>query len=104
DNCITTLTLPFDARLYDDNYSTAQISSNGLVTFFGQPDLSADNVCLPNTPDDDTIYAYWDDLTTATDDCADCGIYTDLNGSAPNRTFVIEWRACASGLCNGSYA
>ncbi|HYO49833.1 MAG TPA: S-layer homology domain-containing protein, partial [Chloroflexia bacterium] len=34
--------------------------------------------------------AYWDDLITS---CTNCGVYTSVSGSAPNRIFNLEWRA-----------
>src|SRR5207248_1151549 len=36
----------------------------------------------------------WADLVTVSDDT---GIFTSVTGSAPNRVFNIEWRACRYG-------
>ena len=40
-----------------------------------------------------TLFPYYDDLRTdETDTCADCGIFTQTLGTAPNRQFVIRWK------------
>src|SRR5262249_36392944 len=66
---------------------------------FNTSDSAFTNVCLPWTGHDCTIFPYWDDLRTdANTGCSsypdgNCGVYTSVTGSAPNRIFNIEWRA-----------
>jgi hypothetical protein len=88
DNCTSQVTFPFPFNFYGQNYVSATVSSNGIFSFAaGNP--SGNNTCLPATGFGPSIFAYWDDLTT---ECVGCGIYTNVIGSAPNRTFIIEWR------------
>ena len=47
----------------------------------------------PDGPFLNTLFPYYDDLRTdETGVCADCGIFTQTLGSAPNRQFVIRWK------------
>jgi choice-of-anchor B domain-containing protein len=90
DDCVTTVSLPFPVMLYDQSFSTSiTVSSNGPLQFSSAISPFT-NACLPNASHNNTIFGYWDDLLT---DGAGQGIFTTVVGSAPNRTFVIEWRA-----------
>jgi subtilisin family serine protease len=90
DDCVTTVTLPFPVMLYDQTFSTSiTVSSNGPLQFSSAISPFT-NACLPNASHNNTIFGYWDDLRT---DGGGQGIFTTVVGSAPNRTFVIEWRA-----------
>lgn len=84
-----TATLPFPFTYYGVTYSSLSIGTDGFVSF--QPMQYSDgwNVPIPEPfQPNAAIYANWDDLFVA-----DGGsIRTDVVGSAPNRTFVIEWR------------
>jgi choice-of-anchor B domain-containing protein len=88
DDCTTSITFPFPVTVYDQVYTSANVSSNGNLQFVSS-DTAYSNVCLPDATHDTTIYPYWDDLYTVN---SGYGIYTTVLGSAPNRTFVIEWR------------
>ena len=54
--------------------------------------------CVPVNPGSsgpflNTLFPYYDDLRTdETGVCADCGIFTQTLGTAPNRQFVIRWK------------
>jgi hypothetical protein len=90
DDCVTNIALPFPVMLYDQSFSTSiNVSSNGPLQFSSAISPFT-NACLPNASHNNTIFGYWDDLRT---DGAGQGIFTTVVGSAPNRTFVIEWRA-----------
>jgi hypothetical protein len=88
-DCVTTITLPFAATLYDQQFSTALIGSNGTIGFVGNGN-PPENTCVPSPAANFAIYAYWDDLGTG---CGGCGIFTSVSGTAPSRIFNIEWRA-----------
>ncbi|HEX9990875.1 MAG TPA: S-layer homology domain-containing protein [Chloroflexia bacterium] len=93
-DCTTNVTLPFPFQLYDQVFTTALVSSNGLIEFTNsQPDSF--NSCLPVTFPEFTytIMAYWDDQTTNYPG-TNTGIYTSTTGTAPNRVFNIEFRTC----------
>jgi hypothetical protein len=92
DDCITTITLPFEVQLYGSYYDIAHVSSNGNVQF-ASTNEEFTNTCLPIVTMGPTIFAYWEDLVTEGTNCTGgCGIYTSVTGTAPNRIFNIEWR------------
>jgi hypothetical protein len=95
DACTTSITLPFPFRLYDQTFTSANVSSNGNLQFASNNATNA-ATCLPAAGFSYTIFPHWDDLRT---DCAGCGVFTSLSGSAPNRIFIVEWRA---GYATGS--
>jgi hypothetical protein len=96
DDCVTTVTIPFPFRLYDQLFTSAQADSNGKLHFPTGASVFT-NSCLPQTGATYTIYPYWDDLRTdgvgGTCPAGGCGIFTSVSGTAPNRIFNIEWRA-----------
>ena len=97
DDGTTFVSLPFTYTLYDTNYTGVNVSSNGNAQFV-TTDIDWVNVCLPWLAHDYTILPYWDDQRTdAQSGCSGfpggtCGIFTSVEGSAPNRIFNIEWR------------
>src|SRR5439155_17360672 len=107
---------------YGQPYSALNASSNGNLQFssaqpgnnagskqIGPPKSASPleplNVCLPSSLFNNAIFAHWDDLDTriSVTSTFTPGIYTLLSGTAPNRSFYIEWRAClyANGSCGG---
>jgi hypothetical protein len=89
------LVLPFPFSIYGQTFNNANVSSNGNLQFStGNPDEI--HTCQPSAIFNNSILAYWDDLnTTAAEWCQpNCGIYRLPQGTAPNRTFTIEWRGC----------
>ena len=88
DDCVTQVDLPFPVTLYGQEYTSAFASSNGNLQFSSS---SSDNshTCLPNPNFDSAILVYQGDLRT---DGPGDGIFTAVNGSAPDRDYVIEWR------------
>jgi hypothetical protein len=93
DDCSTVITLPFQLNLYDGTFNNATISSNGNMQFV-TTDFAFGNACLPVPIFEYGVVAYWDDLTTT---CSNCGVFTSVSGSAPNRIFNVEWRANVLG-------
>ncbi len=97
DDLTRTLTLPFAVTLYGSSSSNLVVNSNGLITF-NPTNCGVDpsqscyfNYDLPGAPaPPDLIAPFWDDLNIVT--AANTGIYTDVRGTAPARSFVIEWR------------
>jgi S-layer homology domain len=88
DDCVTNITLPFPFLLYGQEYGAANVSSNGNIQF-ATASSNRINTCFPAPSLSAALLPNWTDLVT---DCLDCGIYTSLSGSAPNRIFNIEWR------------
>src|SRR5262249_804246 len=84
--------LPFTFYFYGQGFPSANVSSNGTLQFSSNnPDYF--NVCLPAPRFDNAILPFWDDLVT---NPLDGGIFTSVSGSAPNRIFNHEGRACVS--------
>ncbi|HSB11310.1 MAG TPA: HYR domain-containing protein [Blastocatellia bacterium] len=106
DNVTTEIDLPFSYELYDQTFTTAKASSNGVLQFVSNS-VDGGNTCLPNSSFDYAIFAHWDDLCT-TGDCSDgsipigegveYGIFTATFGEPGDRIFVIEWRAVYADL------
>ncbi len=117
DNCVAPITLPFPFTLYGSSgvpagpqgpqsFTSAWVSSNGNLQFETQltnaHSLGYD--CpVPISNFGQTIFAYWGDLRT---DQPQFGVFTSTSGTAPNRIFNIEWRACQkddnTGGCTAS--
>ena len=89
-SCTAPLTLPFSYSFYGTAYTAAVVSNKGTLQFTGNSSSGA-NECLPTAALGGTIFAYWDDLNTFISD--QMGVYTRVEGTAPNRIFDIEWRS-----------
>ena len=89
DDSSVAVALPFPFTFYGQAYSTAYVSTNGLVNFLAA-NTSYSNTSIPSTSTPNAaIYALWDDLYV---DSGVGSVRTELVGTAPNRSFVIEWR------------
>jgi serine protease AprX len=110
DDCTVPIELPFPYYLYGVPYTTVNASSNGNLQFTGSdPGYSSPPwvpACLPLSGFNNTIFAFWKDLDLRATAWPLNGIFTSVTGTAPNRVFNIEWRAClfASGGCGGGMA
>ncbi|MFI6503110.1 S8 family serine peptidase [Nonomuraea typhae] len=83
------VTLPFRFPFYGAAQTKAWVTTNGYASFAAAAVTTGANGTLPTTgTPNNAVYAYFDDLIV--DDAA--GVYTGVTGTAPNRTFVIEWR------------
>ena len=104
DDCDTVVTLPFSFTLYNQTFTSVNVSSNGRLDFIiaNEPGGFVTS-CLPAPPNvgpyDFTIFPLWEDQRTdiGLSGCASfpggtCGVFTSVSGSAPNRIFNIEWR------------
>ena len=89
DDTVTTIALPFPYSLYDQTFTSINLSSNGNAQFT-TTDGGFTNQCLPWIDHNYTIFPYWDDLYLVN---SGFGIFTSISGTAPNRIFNIEWRA-----------
>jgi hypothetical protein len=90
DDVLTTIALPFPVGVYGQTFTQATVCSNGQMTMGSVGNNAWGNQCLPSSFPDVALMPFWDDLRT---DGAGQGIFTATYGSAPNRAFVIEWRA-----------
>ncbi|MFF2194197.1 S8 family serine peptidase [Streptomyces sp. NPDC058157] len=91
DNTTERVDLPFPLPLYGTTYAQAWIGTNGTVSFGGDHtgDVNGD---LPSTATPNAaLYPFWDDLVVGAPGSGS-GVYTAITGSAPHRSYVIEWR------------
>jgi Divergent InlB B-repeat domain len=93
DDCTTLIPLPFPVEVYDSTFTHATASSNGNLQF-DTSSASSFNGCPPNGSFSEALLAYQGDLRTS---AAGDGIFTRRLGSAPHRTFLVEWRASYPG-------
>ena len=91
DDCSLPVTFPFPVKIYDTTYTSAQAGSNGELGF-GTDYAGFGITCLPNSIATYTIGPMWVDQYPVTSTCPTCGVFYATFGTAPNRTFVIEWR------------
>jgi hypothetical protein len=83
------VTLPFSFNFYGSDYATAYVSSSGSISFLHDyPSGYNFPIPDPNLPNG-AIFPFWDDLWV---DPVRSGVYTRVDGTAPNRRFIIEWR------------
>lgn len=91
DNTTERVDLPFPLPLYGTTYGQAWIGTNGTVSFGGNntADINGD---LPSTATPNAaLYPFWDDLVVGAAGSGS-GVFTAVTGTAPHRSFVIEWR------------
>ena len=99
DDCYSSILLPFPVSVYGQTFTTANATSNGALELIGNSaPYTHGCVTLPNGFWNMAILAYQGDLRTDQQaGCAgfpggNCGIFTSVTGTAPNRQFNVEWR------------
>ena len=109
DDCATPIALPFPVTVYGQVFNNANVSSNGSLDLVGtQSPFTSGCQVLPSTLWTMAILPYQDDLHTgANPGCAgfpggQCGVFTSVTGTAPNRQFHIEWRTSYFGNTSGA--
>ena len=87
-----TITLPFPVKLYGVSYSSASVTTNGLINFL-EPRLGDyDNVALPSAEKPNgTVAAFWDDLVLDKKST----VQTATTGTAGSRKFAVVWNNAA---------
>ena len=105
DDCNTSIVLPFPVNVYGAPVSVATVGSNGDLQLTASPSEKLFFVldqCVPVNPDPashgpflNTLFPYYADLVTdeSVGPCTGCGVFTQTLGTAPNRQFVIRWKA-----------
>ncbi len=105
DDCNTDIVLPFPVNVYGAPVSVATVGSNGDLQLTATPSEKLFFVldqCVPVNPDPashgpflNTLFPYYADMVTdeSVGTCTGCGVFTQTLGTAPNRQFVIRWKA-----------
>ena len=94
-------TLPFEFEFYNTIYEHIYVSNAGLIHFVGAddtaPEFTFDNPDFRvNPPDYPTIAPLWDGYSIPASGmtamgATDVGVYYEVSGDAPNRSYRIEW-------------
>lgn len=96
DGAFSPVTLPFPFTFYGVTYNTANVRTNGFLSFVDTSSAIDNPVYFPTsgsglpTSPNGAIYAFWDYL--AVNAYVGASVRTQTLGTAPNRQFVIEWR------------
>jgi subtilisin family serine protease len=88
DDAVKAVDLPFAVPFYGSTYTAATITTNATVAL-GTASSTGANTTIPavGTPNG-TLYPFWDDLRVD----GEAAIYTGVVGTAPHRSFAVEWR------------
>jgi len=88
DDAATSVNLPFGYFHYGNTYNRAFVSTNGHINFLASS-TALSNVAIPAAgAPNAAIYPFWDDLVVD----SSASMWTRTAGTAPNRTFLVEWR------------
>lgn len=97
--CVVPIGLPFPFTYYGQIYTSANASTLGNLQFV-TANYTYQSCPFPYAQLGPAMMPYWSNVldTSWSDPClanynAPCGIFTTLTGTAPNRTFKVEWRA-----------
>jgi hypothetical protein len=82
---------PFLLNLFGQNVASFNVSTNGYMVAIPGNNRSLTNTDLPTATAGSALYPFWDDLQANTAVNASSGIYTRLDGTAPNRVVTLEW-------------
>ncbi|MER5702813.1 carboxypeptidase regulatory-like domain-containing protein [Micromonospora sp. NPDC002296] len=91
DDATASVTLPFPMKFHGQSYTTGRVHTNGLVSFgavSGEPDTWANPTMPTATAPNAVVAPFWDDFEVD----ASASVRTQTLGTAPNRSYVIEWR------------
>ena len=89
DDAATSVNLPFSFFFYGSSYNRAFVATNGHINFLSSQ-TTFSNVAIPATGvPNAAIYPLWDDLNVVS---GTGSMWTKTSGTAPNRSFLIEWR------------
>jgi len=84
------LPLPFVFNFYGSNWSNLYVGANGLLGFESTGlDSISNNDLAGSSPPNSVLCPFWDDLNPEAGGAVTYGV----DGSAPNRRFVVTWSA-----------
>jgi hypothetical protein len=91
DDASRQINLPFPVSLYGQSFSSVWVGTNGLLDFKSDANPYINTAIPAPEPPNLTIYGFWDDLVID----GRASVRSETIGTAPNRTFVVEWRAAS---------
>jgi Carboxypeptidase regulatory-like domain len=91
DDCSVSVGLPFTFRYYGVDYSSINVGTNGLASFTSVATAGLNTPIPDGDLPNSTLYPFWDDLVV--DGASGAFVRAQVQGTAPNRDFVIEWVA-----------
>jgi hypothetical protein len=92
DDAYGTIALPFAFTYHGRQYSTAYVSTNGILSFTPLTSSHFSSTTIPSSSAPNGVFPLWSDLVID----SNAGIYTATIGStAGSRRFVVEWRNAA---------
>jgi hypothetical protein len=83
--------LPFTFNLCGVNYTNCRVSTNGYIGFPNTTTRGLGNEVLPTVYAGAALYPWWDDLESTPLVAPGSGVYSRVDGVAPNRVFTVEW-------------
>jgi hypothetical protein len=87
-NYTQTVSLPFNFKYYDNNFSQVRISTDGWIAPGSGTQVSPENFPLPHQDDiNNMVCAFWDDLFSTYPNQGKLYYYND----AANHRFMVEW-------------
>ncbi|WP_069473001.1 S8 family serine peptidase [Candidatus Marithrix sp. Canyon 246] len=90
--------IPFEFNFYGQSYSDIAVGSNGGI-YFEDTNLTLSNQPIPSDMTINTFMAVlWDDLNPG----AGGGIFYEIQGTAPNRSLIIQWNEVPRFGINGN--
>jgi len=97
DDAAVAVTLPagWNSTVYNVAVTSLSASTNGMLTVNGATSTAFANTALIAAVGgtNPTLFPAWDDYNMAPIATTNGGIFTNTVGTAPNRTFYVEWRA-----------
>jgi hypothetical protein len=97
DDVLVNVPLPgFAFSVYGTNVTSLTADTNGNIRINGAGTSLPSNGTLPSASfptGSPVLCPYWDDIDLSSSVTIGGGIYTQTVGTAPNRQFVVEWRA-----------
>jgi PKD repeat protein len=94
------IALPFPFDYFGTVYNQVALCSNGWASFTDATSTAYGNLSVPSaTAPNALLAAFWDDL----DPSLGGTVYHATLGSAPNRTFVVQWDAVRHHTLAGTY-
>src|SRR5690606_28408027 len=90
DATFTNLNLPFPFTFYGVAYTQFLVNNNGNMKFLPGAAGGFTNTPLPTATAGAGLYPFWDDLWSGAT-IPNSGMYSRVDGVAPNRTFTVEW-------------